>query len=216
MAEKDKLSQEVIGQLKRLANDVSNQIEEKLIHILYEEPYKESSEKNKTLSEQIQLLEQKIIKLKKALDDERANKVIHAAKLIPNGSESSKNLAELQQEVEQLENKNQQLSDSLIAKQASIKSYLAEISSLKDQVTTTQQEQASILSRFNANREKQEKDNNKVRETIKYLRDENNEMINQINEQKEEAIEKVNALENKLTEYRLKFEYAQKQLTQNS
>ncbi len=124
--------------------------------------------------------------------------------------------AKHQQEIDQLENKNQELSDSLIAKQADIKSYQTEISSLESQVTSAHQEQESILNRFNANRDKQEKDNNKVRETIKYLRDENNDMINQNNTQKEELTERIGELEHKLTEYRLKFEYAQKQLTQNS
>ena len=126
--------------------------------------------------------------------------------------------AKHQQAIDQLENKNQELSDSLTAKQVDIKSYQTEISSLESQVISAQQEQESILNRFNANRDKQEKDNNKVRETIKYLRDENNDMItqNNNNKQKEELTENIGELEHKLTEYRLKFEYAQKQLTQNS
>lgn len=296
MTEKDTLSKEVGEQLQRLASDVSIQIEEKLTHILCGAIPKESSEQNRTLSEQILQLEKKMITLKEELDDERSKNEINEAKLIAHNAESSRIFSELQQEntsikqrlageIEKQKNtqteklpttqiaseeqelkeqqqkitilneklatletqeqslaerlhisesdlvnsqaqhqerinlltiKNQELSTSLVTKKADIKSYQAEISSLKDQVTKTQQEQESILNRFNANREKQEKDNNKVRETIKYLRDENNEMINQINEQKEEAIDKINALENKLTEYRLKFEYAQKQLTQNS
>ena len=40
-------------------------------------------------------------------------------------------------------------------------------------------------------------------------------MITQHNEHKEQLMEQINDLEIKLTEYRLKFEYAQKQLTQN-
>lgn len=296
MTEKDTLSKEVEEQLQRLASDVSIQIEEKLTHILCGAIPKESSEQNRTLSEQILQLEKKMITLKEELDDERSKNEINEAKLIAHNAESSRIFSELQQEntsikqrlageiekqkntqteklpttqiaseeqelkeqqqkitilneklatletqeqslaerlhisesdlansqaqhqerINQLTIKNQELSTSLVTKKADIKSYQAEISSLKDQVTKTHQEQESILNRFNANREKQEKDNNKVRETIKYLRDENNEMINQINEQKEEAIDKINALENKLTEYRLKFEYAQKQLTQNS
>jgi len=296
MTEKDTLSKEVEEQLQRLASDVSIQIEEKLTHILCGAIPKESSEQNRTLSEQILQLEKKMITLKEELDDERSKNEINEAKLIAHNAESSRIFSELQQEntsikqrlageiekqkntqteklpttqiaseeqelkeqqqkitilnkklatletqeqslaerlhisesdlvnsqaqhqerINQLTVKNQELSTSLVTKKADIKSYQAEISSLKDQVTKTRQEQESILNRFNANREKQEKDNNKVRETIKYLRDENNEMINQINEHKEEAIEKINALEHKLTEYRLKFEYAQKQLTQNS
>jgi TATA-binding protein-associated factor Taf7 len=90
------------------------------------------------------------------------------------------------------------------------------VSSLKSQVTLAQEGQQKILNRFNASREKKEKDNDKVRETIKYLRDENNDMITDNNRQKEAFIEQTSELEHKLTEYRLKFEYAQKQLTQNS
>jgi enterochelin esterase-like enzyme len=73
-----------------------------------------------------------------------------------------------------------------------------------------------VLARFNTNRDKQEKDNDQVRETIKYLRDENSEMITLHNQKKDEFMEQIHELESKLTEYRLKFEYAQKQLTQNS
>tara|TARA_R110001583_G_scaffold7158_7_gene35725 strand:- start:26695 stop:27831 length:1137 start_codon:yes stop_codon:yes gene_type:complete len=91
-----------------------------------------------------------------------------------------------------------------------------EVSSLKSQVTLAQEGQENILNRFNATREKQEKDNDQIRETIKYLRDENNDMITQNNRQKKAFIEQISELEHKLTEYRLKFEYAQKQLTQNS
>jgi hypothetical protein len=91
-----------------------------------------------------------------------------------------------------------------------------EVSSLKSQVTLAQEGQENILNRFNATREKQEKDNDQIRETIKYLRDENNDMITQNNRQKKAFIEQTSELEHKLTEYRLKFEYAQKQLTQNS
>ncbi len=53
---------------------------------------------------------------------------------------------------------------------------------------------------------KQEREYNKARETIKYLRDENTELNSKLGQQ-------VNELEDKLTEYRLRFEYAQKQLT---
>ncbi|MFT7008094.1 MAG: hypothetical protein ACJAXJ_002633, partial [Colwellia sp.] len=44
-----------------------------------------------------------------------------------------------------------------------------EVSSLKSQVTLAQEGQENILNRFNATREKQEKDNDQIRETIKYL-----------------------------------------------
>jgi len=121
-----------------------------------------------------------------------------------------------QQKVSELEVKNQELANQLITEQADINLYQKEVSSLKSQVTLAQEGQENVLNRFNATREKQEKDNDQVRETIKYLRDENSDMITQNNSQKEDFIEQINELEHKLTEYRLKFEYAQKQLTQNS
>ncbi len=69
------------------------------------------------------------------------------------------------------------------------------------------------MKRFNANREKQEQDNDKVRETIKFLRDENHELTSTATEQTTKYTEQIQELEHKLTEYRLKFEYAQKQLS---
>jgi hypothetical protein len=122
----------------------------------------------------------------------------------------------LQQQINQLEIKNQELTNNLTTEQADIKLYQKEVSSLKSQVTLAQEGQDNILNRFNATRKKQEKDNDQVRETIKYLRDENNDMITQNNRQKETFIEQTSELEHKLIEYRLKFEYAQKQITQNS
>jgi chromosome segregation ATPase len=54
-------------------------------------------------------------------------------------------------------------------------------------------------------RDKQEVEYNKARDTIKYLRDENTELTQKLDQQ-------VSELETKLTEYRLRFEYAQKEL----
>jgi chromosome segregation ATPase len=122
----------------------------------------------------------------------------------------------MQQKITELEQKNQELVNSLLTEQSDIKLYQEEVASLKSQVKLAQEGQENILNRFNANRDKQEKENDQVRETIKYLRDENSEMITQHNEKKEQFLEQIHELESKLTEYRLKFEYAQKQLSQNS
>lgn len=130
--------------------------------------------------------------------------------------ESQKEQETLLQQVSQLEKNNQELVSNLITEQSDIKLYQKEVESLKSQVKLAQDGQENILNRFNANREKQEKDNDQVRETIKYLRDENSEMITQHNEKKEQFLEQIHELESKLTEYRLKFEYAQKQLTKNN
>lgn len=121
-----------------------------------------------------------------------------------------------QQKTHELEIKNQELTNNLITEKADIQLYQKEVSTLKSETMLAQEGYENILNRFNTNREKQEKDNDQVRETIKYLRDENNDMITQNNSQKENYIEQINELDHKLTEYRLKFEYAQKQLIQNS
>jgi len=122
----------------------------------------------------------------------------------------------LKERITQLEKSNKELADNLITEQSDIKLYQKEVESLKSQTKLAQEGQENILNRFNANRDKQEKDNDQVRETIKYLRDENSEMITQHNDKKEQFLEQIHELESKLTEYRLKFEYAQKQLTQNN
>lgn len=48
--------------------------------------------------------------------------------------------------------------------------------------------------------------NNKACETIKYLSEENSELNHKLEQQ-------INELEDKLTEYRLRFQYAEKQFT---
>lgn len=60
-----------------------------------------------------------------------------------------------------------------------------------------------------AKKAKQAVEYNQARETIKYLRDENTELNRKLDQQ-------VSELEDKLTEYRLRFDYAQKQLTKFS
>jgi tRNA U34 5-methylaminomethyl-2-thiouridine-forming methyltransferase MnmC len=246
MAGKDKLSNEVEEQIQSLARDVYILIEEKLTHFIstatpkepakqisikqsldyfalqanYQTSQNELAQKNKKLSEQIYQLEQalSVHKKKPRQEQTEANVQNQQSQIVSNEKkllEQAQALSQ-QQQINQLEIKNQELTNRLITEQADIKLYQKKVSSLKSQVTLAQEGQQKILNRFNASREKQEKDNDKVRETIKYLRDENNDMITDNNRQKEAFIEQTSELENKLTEYRLKFEYAQKQLTQNS
>lgn len=95
-----------------------------------------------------------------------------------------------------------------------------EIVKIEKALTQKQQELTAVQTELNADREKaannlilhrenkgkQEVEYNKARETIKYLRDENTELNRKLEQQ-------INDLEDKLTEYRLRFEYAQKELT---
>lgn len=206
-----KLTQENIDIEQQLADEIDKQAQTQANMHNQRSQKQIASDEKELLAQQ-----QKIIVLNESLAVLVAQEQNLTERLNISESDLTRSEAQHQQKINQLEIKNQELSNSLITKQADIKLYQTEISSLESQLTSAQQGQESILNRFNANREKQEKDNDKVRETIKYLRDENNDMITQNNKQKEGFIEKISELEHKLTEYRLKFEYAQKQLTQDS
>ena len=135
-------------------------------------------------------------------------------KAIHEGAEQTRQLqASAQQNIIELEKTNEQLSHKLATEQNDIKLYQQEVTVLNEQVKVAQEGQENILQRFNKNRDKQEIENNKVRETIKFLRDENHQLISDNGEQKAQFNDQTSELEHKLTEYRLKFEYAQKQLT---
>ncbi|MGB0938519.1 MAG: hypothetical protein ACPGTQ_13745 [Colwellia sp.] len=85
---------------------------------------------------------------------------------------------------------------------------------LKEKLQALEKEHDSTLSRFSLAKEKQEQENTLVRDTIKNLRHENNELKEQKSKESTELSEQVSLLEQKITEYRLRFEYAQKQITQ--
>jgi hypothetical protein len=80
---------------------------------------------------------------------------------------------------------------------------------IKEQVQSLQKEALNKQNIADKNKEKQEAEYSRARETIKHLRDDNVEL-------KTKSAQQVSELENKLTEYRLRFEYAQKQLTKNN
>ncbi len=165
----------------------------------------ELSEQTTTLHLSIKNLEQEVSSQKMQRQQEQ------------NEAKTQKEIqGKLKERITILETRNKELANNLIAEQSNIKSYQKEVESLKSQTKLAQEGQQNILNRFNTSRDKQAKYNDQVRETIKYLRDENSEMITQHNEKKKQFIEQTHDLESKLTEYRLKFEYAQKQLTQNS
>lgn len=117
-----------------------------------------------------------------------------------------------QQAIIELEKTKEQLHHKIETEQKDVKLYQQQVTELTEQVKVAQEEQDNILQRLNNTRDKQEIENNKVRETIKFLRDENHQLINETTDQKADYIEQLNVIEHKLTEYRLKFEYAQKQL----
>ncbi len=129
-------------------------------------------------------------------------------------NEEAKQLQETaQQKIIELDKANQELMNQIEIEKSDVKLYQQEVATLNEQVKVAQEGQENILQRFNSNRDKQEEENNKVRETIKFLRDENHELTTANDIQATEFKEQINQLEHKLTEYRLKFEYAQKQLS---
>lgn len=83
---------------------------------------------------------------------------------------------------------------------------VSNVTGLEQEISDAKVRNVQAQQRAETNRGKQESEYNKARETIKYLRDENSELNKQLEQQ-------VSELETKLTEYRLRFEYAQKQLT---
>jgi DNA repair exonuclease SbcCD ATPase subunit len=141
-------------------------------------------------------------------------KQLDEIKAINAANQEAKQIQETaQQNIIELEKANKALTKQIEVEQSDVQLYQQEVSALKEQVQVAQEGQENILQRFNSNRDKQEQENNKVRETIKFLRDENHELTSASSSQAAEFKEQINELEHKLTEYRLKFEYAQKQLS---
>ena len=120
----------------------------------------------------------------------------------------------LQQKISQLENKNQTLETALLNEQATIKLSYKEMEMLKSQISIAQNEQEKAQNLITQSQTQQNKEIEQMRETAQQLRDENAKLNRQNNEQNAQSLEQIYDLESKLTEYRLKFEYAQKQLTQ--
>jgi hypothetical protein len=134
-------------------------------------------------------------------------------KAINDAGEEAKQLqTAAQQNIIELEKAKTSLEQQVATEQQDVKLYQKEVTVLAEQLKVAQEGQDNILERFNSNREKQEIENTKVRETIKFLRDENHDLLTAKSVETTEYTDKINELEHKLTEYRLKFEYAQKQL----
>jgi hypothetical protein len=134
-------------------------------------------------------------------------------KTINDAGEEAKQLqVAAQQNIIELEKIKTTLEQQVVTEQQDVQLYQQEVATLTEQLKVAQDGQENILERFNSNREKQEVENTKVRETIKFLRDENHELLTAKSVETTEYTDKINELEHKLTEYRLKFEYAQKQL----
>ena len=132
-------------------------------------------------------------------------------------------LADLSSQLEE-QVKSAVLESSKIAElEVSYAKSLASVASIEQNLSEKQRKLTAVQTELDAdraktannrilhqeNKDKQEVEYNKARETIKYLRDENTELNRRLDQQ-------INELEDKLTEYRLRFEYAQKELTKVS
>tara|TARA_R110000744_G_scaffold1965_8_gene7694 strand:+ start:1705 stop:3591 length:1887 start_codon:yes stop_codon:yes gene_type:complete len=188
--------------------------------------------------EQITTLEEQVkneqLKFKQAIEkhDENHKQIVtgHQKILADNNTalselqrQADKTVRELTQQLETkttlLETESTKFSDLQLA-HATVTENLAKIehglNEKQQQLTAVEAELAADRARTAKNRllhqeskVKQEVEYNKARETIKYLRDENTELNRKL-------VQQVNELEDKLTEYRLRFEYAQKQLAKIS
>jgi len=107
-----------------------------------------------------------------------------------------------------LQQKNNEISIEFEKAQVSIENLEKEVCVLKEETKSAQINVNTIKQRVEVNREKQELEYDKARETIKILRDENIDLNTKLDTQ-------VSELEDKLREYRLRFEYAQKQLSKD-
>ncbi len=163
-----------------------------LIEKLQQEQSANEESKLKEISQQ-QLIElqQKQLKDHLSLEETLKSKV---AELTTVTEKSEANFAEKQQEINALHESN--------------------TLALSEKLQVLEKDHEAVLKRFSLAKEKQEQENTLVRDTIKNLRHENNELKAKKSSESDELAEQVNLLEQKMTEYRLKFEYAQKQITQ--
>ncbi|WP_281559134.1 hypothetical protein [Thalassomonas sp. RHCl1] len=106
------------------------------------------------------------------------------------------------------QSKQEELIAKLKQSDEQVSQYQQQCDELEQKVSGLNNTLKKAEQRLEKNREKFQADGDKARETIKYLRDENFELNSRLETE-------LGELESKLTEYRLRFEYAQKQLEKN-
>ncbi len=189
---------------------------------------------SKEISSQAEYVKKEQLKFKQAIEKQEDNHKQMLAEHQQSLVDKSNALTELQQQADKTSTAlSQQLSrqadelaaesTKLIALQQLHSNTLESIEKIEQDLTEKQQQLTLVQTELatdraktakskllhQENKNKQELEYNKARETIKYLRDENSELNRKLDQQ-------INELEDKLTEYRLRFEYAQKQLTKLS
>ena len=114
----------------------------------------------------------------------------------------------LQQQLSDLSIKLESSEADLVTEKSGAGQYQENLTALEEKLKAAKSEQGNAQQRIDSAKAKFNSDSDQARETIKYLRDENHEITTQYEQ-------RVGELEDKLTEYRLRFEYAQRQLAKN-
>jgi chromosome segregation ATPase len=121
-------------------------------------------------------------------------------------SQQGEEISAQEQVIKQAQTSHQELSVQNDKMANALNDFEQQVSQLEQSLQTEKSTVLNNRKMVQESKSKQELEYNKARETIKYLRDENTELNRKLAQQ-------VSELEDKLTEYRLRFEYAQKQLT---
>lgn len=167
---------------------------------------------NAELTSMVADKEQQVIDLQAEIEKLKHQSADEISQLSQQLSTSEQQHESCSQALEKLQLNHDELAASYHLSQQQINDAQHEIANLSDTLSHTERDLARDKQRFSAQiekRDKQEAEYNKARETIKYLRDENTELTQQLDQQ-------VSELESQLTEYRLRFEYAQKELAKKS
>ena len=160
-------------------------------------------------------LQQTVDQQQQQLDEEKAaniqqqqqskDKLAEIAKRLASSedqqSKNAHNLMQLQQSYDNLAASFEQAKQEIDHYQIITENLTKDLEQATNNIEQNQQRHNAQIEK----RDKQEVEYNKARDTIKYLRDENAELSQKLENQ-------VSELETKLTEYRLRFEYAQKEL----
>lgn len=160
-------------------------------------------------------LQQTVEQQQQQIDEEKSANINHqhkaqeklaeiAQRLVSSEEQQSKNshnLMQLQQSYDNLAASFEQAKQEIDHYQIITENLTKDLEQATHNIEQNQQRHSAQIEK----RDKQEVEYNKARDTIKYLRDENTELTQKLDQQ-------VSELETKLTEYRLRFEYAQKEL----
>jgi chromosome segregation ATPase len=197
----DKITQlnEQLADAKKVGNEETDSILKAKTSLELEK--EELNQKHQALQKSYQVLTADV-----AADKELVNKnkeVVDAlnenlAKEQNEKQEAADKLVQLQQTIDEL-------NAEVAAEKAAGAQDKEDIVTLKAKVEQIQNDHGNVQSRIESAKARFESDSDKARETIKYLRDENHEQTTKYEQ-------RIGEIEDKLTEYRLRFEYAQRQL----